>query len=531
MDLVRLATLGIVGAAGLEGELLYPPGSQETLVRLQDLAEEGLDAAGSVLRHRGVAVLRPGLAADDVVGKDFLRRELQRDDVTSAMSRLLRPDSRLFTRLGFGSAWCGEFRTRRSSPREQGQEPPPWASLPTPGSVSMLWLRLLRYVPWLGRVLKVVLSARVPVQPVAVRTDQEAAGGDWSTWWWHSLVGEGDVIVLDHLRTLDSPVTLPGESSLHLAGKAARSLREALRQGSPEGAFEVCESLADDILDPVPYPAVGRQYTVQSLPSTLIRREESVESDVIGELRPGSMVSILARGAESPGRVEVFTEQAMRMPGYVSDEGASAPTSAAGLKGWISSEAYNGTRLLKPKEPVEVPPATMQRLAELSGALRGICSWANVTLASATGPTWRTEQICKRHVGTLEQMLLKSEHLSIEVMCVSLEPWETHQLVALAMTGLMLLLGTLVLEKRGPPDAADGGLGGAKCCQPAILRHVAAQCARHNEVHAHLAQRTGRGTKALGHLPCHVSPLFKRKEGRMQMLSRIDGCTIPIQLL
>ncbi|CAE7032186.1 unnamed protein product, partial [Symbiodinium sp. CCMP2592] len=391
-------------------------------VRLRNLAEQIPEHAGSALRRRGVAVLRPGLSTDDVVGQDFLRRELQREDMTSAMSRLLRPDSQLFVRLGFGPAWCGEFQIRQAPPRKSGQEPsPPFLPLSGPLNVPLVWLQPLRYIPWLARLLKVVLAARVPVQPLAVRPkQQEDSGGDPPSWWWHSEVGEGDVIVLDHSVASDSPCSLPGEDALQEAGQAARLLGEALSMGCPpDRALEVCEAFAADVLDPAPYPAVGRQYIVQSLPSALIRREENVESDVVGELRPGSIVSILTRGVESPGRVEVFTEQAMRMPGYLSDEGPSGLASA-GLKGWISSEAYNGTRLLVSLEPAEVPAATERQLGELSGALRGICAWVNVTLASASaGSTWRTEQICKRHAGTLEQMLLKSEHLSVEACDVS----------------------------------------------------------------------------------------------------------------
>jgi len=451
--LVRFAALGsYLGAAGLEGELLLPFPGSEAFVRLRNLAEQIPEHAGSALRRRGVAVLRPGLSADDVVGQDFLRRELQREEMTSAMSRLLRPDSQLFLRLGFGRTWCGEFQIRQAPPRKSGQEPsPPFMPLSGPLNVPSVWLQPLRYIPWLARLLKVVLAARVPVQPLAVRPkQQEESGGDPPSWWWHSEVGEGDVIVLDHSVASDSPCSLPGEDALQEAGQAARLLRQALSMGCPpERALEVCEAFAADVLDPAPYPAVGRQYIVQSLPSALIRREENVESDVVGELRPGSIVSILTRGVESPGRVEVFTEQAMRMPGYLSDEGPSGLASA-GLKGWISSEAYNGTRLLVSLEPAEVPAATERQLGELSGALRGICAWVNVTLASASaGPTWRTEQICKRHAGTLEQMLLKSEHLSVEVMCLALEPWESHQLAALAVTALTLLLGTLVLAALG----------------------------------------------------------------------------------
>ncbi|CAE7563465.1 unnamed protein product, partial [Symbiodinium necroappetens] len=97
----------------------------------------------------------PGLSMDDVVGKDFLRRELQRGEMTSAMSRLLRPDSQLFVRLGFGRAWCGEFQIRQAPPRKRGQEPePPFLPLSGPLNVPLAWLQPLRYIPWLARLLK-----------------------------------------------------------------------------------------------------------------------------------------------------------------------------------------------------------------------------------------------------------------------------------------------------------------------------------------------------------------------------------------
>eukprot|EP00439_Symbiodinium_sp_Y106_P047055 s735_g6.t1 len=145
------------------GELLLPFPGSEAFVRLRNLAEQIPEHAGSALRRRGVAVLRPGLSADDVVGQDFLRRELQREEMTSAMSRLLRPDSQLFLRLGFGRTWCGEVQIRQAPPRKSGQEPsPPFMPLSGPLNVPSVWLQPLRYIPWLARLLKGTVVRKSP---------------------------------------------------------------------------------------------------------------------------------------------------------------------------------------------------------------------------------------------------------------------------------------------------------------------------------------------------------------------------------
>lgn len=62
------------------------------------------------------------------------------------------------------------------------------------------------------------------------------------------------------------------------------------------------------------YPRLGDTYKVHLRPA-LLRRFEAVESDLLGEVRLGKTVTILKHGTESPGRVQVYTEDALVMPG------------------------------------------------------------------------------------------------------------------------------------------------------------------------------------------------------------------------
>ncbi|CAE8683795.1 unnamed protein product [Polarella glacialis] len=147
---------------------------------------------------------------------------------------------------------------------------------------------LLRRLPSAGRLLKVTLVVKAPVQPQGLLQDSTSSssgsplGGatrfarQRQRWWWHSKVGRGDAIVLDELRCQHSPLVLPGEEALHRARKAAQQLRSALLAYLPllnrpsaasnsEGAaaikglphaLRVCAGLEADILDPAPYPVL-----------------------------------------------------------------------------------------------------------------------------------------------------------------------------------------------------------------------------------------------------------------------------------
>ena len=144
----------------------------------------------------------------------------------------------------------------------------------------------------------------------------------------------GDALVVDQMRSMDMVVQV-GEEGLQEAQKAAQRLQAALqsqakslqaqdaqdtRNTQDTGSFEaatrevpkVCGDV--ELLKALDYPRLGDTYKVHLRPA-LLRRFEAVESDLLGEVRLGKTVTILKHGTESPGRVQVYTEDALVMPG------------------------------------------------------------------------------------------------------------------------------------------------------------------------------------------------------------------------
>ena len=153
---------------------------------------------------------------------------------------------------------------------------------------------------------KIILHFRKPLRPFAVR---EREGMQMS---WHSKLQEGDVLVVDRLRSLEEKIPLPGNEILQEVEEGAEKLRLAILQ-DPQEALELCNDL-ELRLPSYNYPRLGDRYEVQQRPA-LLRRFEPVESDLLGEVRVGKSVSIIKHGNESPGRVHVYTEEALVMPG------------------------------------------------------------------------------------------------------------------------------------------------------------------------------------------------------------------------
>ena len=147
----------------------------------------------------------------------------------------------------------------------------------------------------------------------------------------------GDALVVDQMRSMDMVVQV-GEEGLQEAQKAAQRLQAALQSQAKSlqtqdtqdtqntqdtGSFEastastrevpkVCGDV--ELLKALDYPRLGDTYKVHLRPA-LLRRFEAVESDLLGEVRLGKTVTILKHGTESPGRVQVYTEDALVMPG------------------------------------------------------------------------------------------------------------------------------------------------------------------------------------------------------------------------
>merc|ERR1719375_2735013 len=141
---------------------------------------------------------------------------------------------------------------------------------------------------------EVVLEA--PASDVAAK---EPAQPSRRRWWWHSKLRAGDVVVRDMLRSPRGSFELAGESALSRIADLARSLAAALRgpsNGDLRGAVRACGGIDEHVLDPVPFPAIGERYVVTTEPTALLRRLESVESDVVAEMRPGSIVTVLEVG-------------------------------------------------------------------------------------------------------------------------------------------------------------------------------------------------------------------------------------------
>ena len=230
---------------------------------------------------------------------------------------------------------------------------------------------------------KIILFFETPLRPFAV-SGRLAEG---TTWWWHSLLTSGDVLVVDQLRSQQQVVQAVGEEGLLEAQKAAQRLQAALQvtlealkkdrsDEVSETASEVsklCADLEVNLLA-LDYPRLGDQYEVHVRPA-LLRRFEHVESDLLGEVRVGKRVKIIKHGTESPGRVQVYTEEALVMPGYISDEIQTAQPASPGISGWISSTTYNGSRLLIQRDASKETPVLEEARSTLASVVLGTCEW------------------------------------------------------------------------------------------------------------------------------------------------------------
>ncbi len=242
--------------------------------------------------------------AGDVIGESLLR---QRHD--EALYRLREP---ILERLGFDGWYCGENIQNLSMP-----------------TVPDALLSFLKALPM--ALPKIILLFRRPLRPFAVRQ----LGMDANATWWHSEMTGGDALVVDQMRSMDMVVQV-GEEGLQEAQKAAQRLQAALQsqakslqtqdtqdtqntqdtfEASTASTREVPKVCGDvELLKALDYPRLGDTYKVHLRPA-LLRRFEAVESDLLGEVRLGKTVTILKHGTESPGRVQVYTEDALVMPG------------------------------------------------------------------------------------------------------------------------------------------------------------------------------------------------------------------------
>jgi len=404
----------------------------------------------------------------------------------------------------------------------------------SPRMASALHTLLLR-LPLVARLLKLWIPLRVPVQPIALMDGGDAvdpvviaepvvragvspkarptarhrssrAKGD-QDWWWHAELGLGDAVVLDALRCPYGPFTLPGEQSLARVVEDAQRLREAFLTDAQEDALRnassdssgntsggmsfpslqeaerVCGGLGQGFAeletdDSEPYPAEGGRYTATTQPSTLVRALPNVESNIIAELPPGGVVTVLAYMMDAGvGRAMIYSEQAVAIQlesfgdsgRFFEDQGSTRATDV-GITGWITSTGWHGERLL---EPVAVPaakrnetmpsPAIAARIADLASSLRGICTWVNVTAektraqagaqpgqgrgTKAAPPAWRVGHIRDRHAKALATQLNEQQRVAFEVQCFALAwPGEDHA-AALVATLAAFLASHLAFQR------------------------------------------------------------------------------------
>lgn len=233
----------------------------------------------------------------DVVGKSLLSRRH-----ADAIYRLREPVLR--DRLGFDWWFCGEGIQNLSMDV-------PWPV------VSFLNLPLVA----LPKII--LLFRKGPLRPFAVKQGGLRKHG---AWWWHSDMTSGDVLVVDQLRSSHKVAQVSGEDGLQEVQMAAERLQKAIGEAliaSKDGkqklgeASESVSKLCGDLevhLPALDYPRLGDQYQVHLRPA-LVRRFEQVESDLLGEVRLGKSVTIIKHGTESPGRVQIYTEDALVMPG------------------------------------------------------------------------------------------------------------------------------------------------------------------------------------------------------------------------
>jgi len=280
-------------------------------------------------------------------------------------------------------------------------------------------------------------------------------------WFWHSGLQPGDVVALDALRCPHTAFTLEGEQQLASACASAQRVRAALEgQGNASSllqeALELCGGLGEVL--PETYPLVGGRYLVDAKPGALVRRHESVESEVSGEILPGGVVTVLEVGRTEVGRTRIYTEHARLLAvGSTLENGGALPEHDPGtsLTGWIASATYDGAPLLRPlslQTSAQPRPELAARSARLGSLMQGICAWANVTLSAPPGrgsaSTWHVERTIAQHARLLGAQIEEAQAVAVEVRCVAAVAWSRGQVAAASWTLLALLAGAAALRRR-----------------------------------------------------------------------------------
>lgn len=438
------------------------PGEQDVFVTIRHL-DDNTENKSSVdqLSERGFVVLRPALheSQDSMMeGQRQFEELLQARRAQDAVELLI---AHLASRrtLGIDKFVCAAPEVRHAAPGGT------WGngSKAQVGSSAEwswgIWF-LIQVVPAAAQLLRLWVPIRSSVQPLAfvdARTwdpsqrkglEQEAARHHPGQRWWYTNVSLGAAVVLDALRTPRASFMLPGEVALARLHAAAIALKAKVSRDMSPGKFEdACADLDTKVFDPLPFPAVGERYRVLLEPSALLRKEESQESDVVGEIRPGGVVTVLEIGKEEHGRAKVYTEQALlsqMQPVGDGSEISSASRPVGGATAWIRTIGYDGSRLLKPlrtPEDGEPSDSMVRQIESLGGLLRGICG---------SKGSLNADRILKRNIEALEIHLEAGRHFSLEVECLALTipPWNEafRCAVALVVTVLTAYAGSFALR-------------------------------------------------------------------------------------
>lgn len=482
-------------------------------VTVRDVQAENADhkeaaADALLLPARGFAVLQPAFPGSHFTQQQF-EAGLSQEDAASSLRMFLEHPSGL-PRLGFDWVTCsapatqwvaanGAPATPEAASRATSRSPRGEVSVDGAGRVverdfpsetgplATVFRALLFWLPSCVRVLKVWAPVLSPVQPLAVLdastwdpAEPSLRHRPGQRWWWDSGLGPGDVLVLDALRCPHGSFALPGEDSLATAQDAVRGMLESLLPGKGAAANQEaleaalraavsrCDDLSTAVLQPQQYPQVGERYVVHGEPTTLVRRQESVESDVIADIYPGGVVTVLEVGLEGStrSRARVYTEQAIPVSlGAISDSEGGAPPpieqQQQGMIGWISSAGYDGARVLQPLSAPLLrdtpPPALLGLLDEAGRVLGGVCAWANVTLEAldhgggdlGRKAGWHAARILDRHVKELQTQLEGGHRVSVQAHCIAIAAPSSEQLHGVILALAFALLGFLVLRRLG----------------------------------------------------------------------------------
>lgn len=443
-------------------------GEHEVFVTIRHV-DDNTKSARSLLNERGFVALQPALDEDQEGQRqleELLRARRAQEAVELLVSRLASQGS-----LGIHKFICRAPEVRSAAPGGT------WGSgsKVQVGSDSewpwYVWI-LIQVLPAAAQLLRLWLPIRSPVQPLAfmdARTWDPSHRLDFQTEparhhpgqrWWYANATLGDVILLDALLTPRASFRLPGEIAFARLHAAARAFKGKISSGiSPEQFKSACADLNETVFDPLPFPAVGERYRVLLEPSALLRNSESQESDVVGEIRPGGVVTVLELGKEDLGRAKVYTEQALVSRLGSQSEGpdmSSASRPVGGTTAWIRTKGYDGSRLLKPlRTPADGEPSDfmLQQIQSLSGLLRGVCGWVgleSIQRANAAQGSWNANRIHERNMEALEAQLEAGRHLSLDAECLALTvpPWDEafRCLAAFLVTVLTAVSGSFVLR-------------------------------------------------------------------------------------